>query len=356
MAGVHATLLGSRPEAATADRAAHNGTRRRLVTLAVLALTAVTLYAHRGDLPSAWRTLRHARMAWFVLGLALAALGLVDIAAEHVTSRRAVALDSRFRSVLPLALAARFLNLVAKSGGLAGVTVFRSAARRSGDSQGKVTAAYMLVAVLDPLAFTLVLAAAATVLVVEGRFSLAYGAAIVVFAGYLAVNLVAVVVAFRSRTAVRALFQMPGRVARRLRRRGTPALPPDHARADEFYDAVAVLRHRMRSLWAPALAALGLRMLGVAELWAVLTALRISAGWTMALVAYAVATLFSIVGVVPGGIGFVEVSLGAVLVSFGVAVGVAGAAVVVYRVVDYWFPLAVGALAAHRVIKRPVAA
>jgi uncharacterized protein (TIRG00374 family) len=129
----------------------------------------------------------------------------------------------------------------------------------------------------------------------------------------------------------------------------------DHRAADELYEAVALLRHRPRSLWAPGLAALGVDLLGVAQLWAVLRAVGAHPGVELPLVAYAVSTLFGIVGIVPAGLGAVEVSLGAVLVSYGVAMGPAAAAVVLYRVVELWIPLAVGGFAASRLtrISRP---
>jgi uncharacterized membrane protein YbhN (UPF0104 family) len=59
---------------------------RRLVTLAVLAATAVIVCANRRELPLAWRALRHAGMGWFVLALILAAAGLeVSLAAVLVS-------------------------------------------------------------------------------------------------------------------------------------------------------------------------------------------------------------------------------------------------------------------------------
>lgn len=341
MGGVRAPSSGSRPGPVAAERPPAGGRPRRALVAAVLVATAVVVVANRGELPAAWHALRHVRVAWFLAAVGLAVVGFVDLGAEHAGAQRAVGLRPRFGAVLPLALAARFLNIVAKSGGLAGVGVFRSAARRAGRPEGPVTAAYLLTAVLDPLAFALLLAVAFGVLVVEGRFTAADAAATAVFAGYLAVTVGALALALRSRSAVRALYALPSRIRRRP--------PPGPERADELYDAAALLRREGRAVAAPALAALGVDLVGVAELWVVLAAVDVRVGVSVALVAYAVSTLFGIVGVVPGGLGFVEVSLGAVLVSYGVAVGVAGAAVVLYRLVELWIPLGVGAVAAHRV-------
>jgi len=65
-------------------------------------------------------------------------------------------------------------------------------------------------------------------------------------------------------------------------------------------------------------------------------------------VAYSVSGLFGIVGFVPGGIGFVEVSLSAVLIGFGTSGATAAAIVVLYRLFEWWLPVALGGALAHR--------
>jgi uncharacterized membrane protein YbhN (UPF0104 family) len=327
--------------------------RRRLPAALVLTATAVVLVANRRDLPAAWRSLRHARAGWVAVALGLAALGLADLAVEHAAAQRAVGLRPRLRTVAPRAWAARFLNLVAKSGGMAGVAVFRRAARRDGQPEGRVVAGYLLATVLDPLAFAAVLAVALVVLAVDGKFTRADAAGGAVFLLYLAVTVGVVTAAIGSRDAVRTLYAVPSTMLRRLGRgRGAVVTAqPDNTSADELFESVQLLRRQLRSVWQPALAALGTDIIGVAQLWAVLGAVGGAPRWRIALVAYSVSTLFGIVGLVPAGLGFVEVSLAAVLVSSGIAVGSAAAAVVLYRVAELWVPLAVGALVAPHVTR-----
>jgi uncharacterized protein (TIRG00374 family) len=329
--------------------------RRRgagLPTILALAATTLVVTANRRDLPGAVRAGRELRPAWLAFAAALGVAGLLAVVAEHLASQRAVGLRPRLRSLARVALAAKFLNLVAKSGGLAGVAAFRAAVRREGrpDREGDVVAAYLLAAVLDPLAFASVLALAMTVVAIEGRFSGADGMALVVFGGYLGITVVCVAAALRSRRGVRAVYGLPARIAGWLARSGiAPARErePDHGKADELFEAFANLRRARGALLAPALAALAIDVLGVAQLWAVLCAAGLHPGWTQPLVAYAASTLFGIVGIVPGGLGLVEVSLGAILASFGISIGAVAAVVVVYRLLEFWLPLSVGAMAAH---------
>jgi uncharacterized protein (TIRG00374 family) len=50
--------------------------------------------------------------------------------------------------------------------------------------------------------------------------------------------------------------------------------------------------------------------------------------------------------ITPGGLGFVEAGLTSMLVLAGVPAGAASLAVLAYRLVSYWLPLAAGAIAA----------
>jgi len=66
------------------------------------------------------------------------------------------------------------------------------------------------------------------------------------------------------------------------------------------------------------------------------------------LVAYSVAGLFGIVGFLPGGLGFVEVSLSAVLIGFGASGVTAAATVMLYRLFELWLPVVIGGGLAYR--------
>ena len=97
-------------------------------------------------------------------------------------------------------------------------------------------------------------------------------------------------------------------------------------------------------------------VLGAAMLWAAVAAVGGGSRPVLALVTYAMSALLGIVGMLPGGLGFVEISAVAMLASFGVPVGLAAAAVLVFRVWDYWLPVALGGTAAWWLRRRVVEA
>jgi uncharacterized protein (TIRG00374 family) len=319
----------------------------------VLAGAVAVVVANRSELPQAWGVLRSADPAWLALAALCSGLFMVDLAAKQAAAQRVVGLEGRTVSLLPVAQAGNFLNLVTKSGGMAGLAAFTGAARKRGLRRGPVVAAYMIVAVLDMVAFGVVLVAALVGLAVNGHFGTSDAVAAAVFAVYLSVTVGSVGAAFRSRASVRAVFALPRRITTAARRAlGRPSKEPadDHERADELYDSIEELRRHPRGLWAPALAALAVDLLGIAQLWAVLLAVGAAPSPSVPLVAYCVSTLFGIVGFLPGGLGFVELSLGGVLVQLGIPVAVGAAAVVLFRLTEFWVPLAVGSLAARRVL------
>lgn len=331
---------------------------RRWASIALVAAAVVLVLANRDDVPAAWHALRGAAPGWLVaLGL-LIVLSVLDQGLRHMVAQRAVRLHPRWRTMLPAAWSANFVNMVSKSGGLAGIAVLSAEGRRSGKPRGAVVAAALLVVVLDQLAFAVLVPFAILALLLGGRLSAAEGAATAVFALYVCATAAAVIAATRGRSSVHALYAVPGRLTAWLRRvvlRRPVSYEPNWQQADELYEAITLLRGRLRTAIPAALAAVGIDVLAVLQLWVSLRAVGVHVGITEPFVAYAISTLFALVGLVPGGIGVVELSVGAVLHSFGVPLGLAAAAVVLFRVAEFWIPLAIGAIVSHRYVLRPTA-
>jgi uncharacterized membrane protein YbhN (UPF0104 family) len=318
----------------------------RAIAVAFVALGLIAFVVEQRALLGAGHEMRTVHREWLA-GAMVAMLALfVNQAMFHAAAQRAARLPTRpFGAVRP-ALAATFLNQVTKSGGMAGLTMLVADGDRRRLARGPVVAAYALVAVLTELAFAGALAGALALAWLHGHLTAPELVGSVVFGLYLAARVALVGVAATSRSRLRRVYAVPGRVAATVRR--APTAEPDHRSADELYDALAIVRREpIRSLPAAA-HAFGVEAIGVLELWAVIAAVGGGHSIVLALVAYAVSSMFAIVGVLPSGLGFVELSLGAVLVSYGLPARTAVAAVVLYRVVELVIPVMVGALAATR--------
>jgi uncharacterized protein (TIRG00374 family) len=98
--------------------------------------------------------------------------------------------------------------------------------------------------------------------------------------------------------------------------------------------------------WGEALiAAAANRMLDYASLVAACYAVGAKARPSMVLLAYVLSLALALVPITPGGLGFVEAGLTSILVLAGVPSGQAVLATLLYRLVSFWLPIPIGALA-----------
>ncbi len=319
---------------------------RRAVTavgvVVVVGFLAVLVLANRGEFPDAWRAVRHARLGWLAVGLAAMLASFVNLGMLHAAAQRATALDTAPTQIVAVATAGNFLNLATKSGGLGGLAPIRADARRRSLPQPAVTAAYLLVVMMGEWTFAVTLLLTLVIMWSSGTLFTGEILASVAFAVIALVKLVAVIAAWRSRRALRAMYAVPHRLFAWIRRKPTPAV--DTTAADEFCDALDIIRLRPGRCVVVACHAFVVEALGVVQLYAAIAAVGEGRHLTLALVAYAISVLFTIIGFLPGGLGFVEVSATATLVSYGLTGGTAAAAVVLYRVTELWLPLLIGGL------------
>lgn len=97
--------------------------------------------------------------------------------------------------------------------------------------------------------------------------------------------------------------------------------------------------------WHAVFAASANRMFDFAALVAALTAFGAHARPAEVLMAYVVAQALAMIPITPGGLGFVDAGLAALLVLIGVSGDVALVGTLLYRLVSFWLPIPVGALA-----------
>ena len=101
-----------------------------------------------------------------------------------------------------------------------------------------------------------------------------------------------------------------------------------------------------RSWWKALLFALGNWLFDYFALLAAITATGSLPRPTLVLLAYSAAMVLAMIPITPGGLGFVEAGLTGLLALAGVGAGDAVLAVLAYRLVSFWLPLPLGAVAA----------
>lgn len=317
----------------------------RWVLACILLAAAIWWVAgERHLLPDVWHQLRTAQRGWLVALVVVVGLALVNLAMFHGAAQRAAGLATRRLELLEPAMVANSLNMITKSGGLAGLAPMTAHARRTGRQVPAVVAAYLLVAVVGQWTFAVVLGVS-LVLTWSGRnLSTPEVAASGLFAVLVALQVVVFVAAWRRSPVLERFVAAPGRWLARLRRRAASSAPP--VQLDEFHASLTILRARPARCVPVILHGFAVEAIGVVQLTVAVAATGQGIHVVAALVAYSVGLLFSIVGVLPGGVGVVEVTTTGVLVTFGIGVAPAAAAVVLFRVAELWLPVAVSGVAA----------
>jgi len=140
---------------------------------------------------------------------------------------------------------------------------------------------------------------------------------------------------------VAGVANVVGRLVHLVRRR-VDAAAVARGIVDERDQVAAAFRGR----WLRALgSAAGNRMFDYAALVAALYAVGAQVRPSLVLVAYVGALALAMVPITPGGLGFVETGLTAMLVLAGVSADQALVATLLYRLVSFWVPIPIGALA-----------
>ncbi|MFN8557135.1 MAG: lysylphosphatidylglycerol synthase transmembrane domain-containing protein [Dehalococcoidia bacterium] len=316
----------------------------------VLALTVWFIAANRAEIPAAILAVRSADALFLALAALLSVAFMLNLAAFHQATYLAVGLRIPFWTMVRLSAAGHFLNLVSKAGGMGGLLFYLRDARRRQQSRGLVVTSYLLATLLGHFAFGAVMVVGLAVVWADGALAGPELVAGAVYGLYLVGHTAVLITAARSRTALRFLHALPARLARRARAlagRPGPAAPLSHTAADELHDAVTVLVRRPRAMLAPGFHALLLEAIGVAMLWLVLRAFSVNTGPGLPLVGYSFVVLFTIVSLLPAGVGTAEVSLGVVLIAFGVSGATAAVVVAAFRLCEIWIPFALGGWAAQ---------
>ncbi len=298
------------------------------------AVVLVVLFSHRGDFAGASHRLAHLRA-----GGALAALGAEALSLACFAALQRVVLDSGgarlgLGELYAISLANDAIAL-SVPGEPAVSSVYRYRQYRQRGASASASAWVIItVMVAQAAGLSLLLVAAILIALVGGSSHVGVGVTGVA----LAVVVVAGVVLAR-RDLVVGLLEAVVRLARRLtgRPRGRVG-----ERVDATLASMRAITLGRRATAASIGFAIGLWLCDAGCLLAALVAVGAPVPWAGLLLAYGVSQVVAALPIVPGGLGVVEGSLTVVLVAYGAARVPALAAVLVYRLANYWLPIVLG--------------
>ena len=325
----------------------HPVRRRVLAALAIAVLVSV-IVIERHTLAESLHVLARLNWAWFLLAFASEAISLTSFGLSRMLLMRVNGRPTSFSSVMAITYAANALSISVPFAGaeLAMVFSYRQFRRHGVDAATTGwTLAVSAIFSTSALALLLVIGALA------GSASLAtaagfLGAFVFIVPG------AAVLLALRYENVRRLLRRLiAGLVSVSRSVFGAPAQGVVDG-LDEFLDRVASLRLS----WLRYAEVFGLALLNwVADCGALACAIRAMGQpvpWHNLLLVYGAGAAVGSTGITPGGFGLVEFALTAALTAAGLHRSAALAAVLAYRLVNFWLVLIGGwilmAVLAHR--------
>ncbi len=350
------TQIGDRLEGALEHRADVEGeitrgeaaqpVRHRLVrTVVWLGITAVSLYLVAPallDTLSSWHSLTELSPGWVPVMLVLQAAAVVNLWwLQRIALHR-----PGWYGVATSQLAGNAMAKVAPGGGAVGAAVQYRMLAEEGLSRGRAIAG-LTAANLLALAVVLALPVFAIPAFIRGAVDRSL--AEVALGGF------GLFVLLFAAGALMFAFDRPllwvGRVVQRARNRLRPKATPVQELPARLLGERERILAAVAPRWKSALAAsVGRWAFDYASLLAALAAVGSTPRPGVVLLAFCAAQLLAQLPLTPGGLGFVEVGLTATLTLAGVEASDALVATLAYRLLTYWLPLPLGAVAAilHR--------
>ncbi len=323
------------------------GVRRTLLAALALAVLISVIVIERHTLADSLHVLARLNWAWFLLAVASEAVSLTSFGLSRTLLVRVNGRRTGLSSVMAITYAANALSISVPFAGaeLAMVFSYRQFRRYGVDAATTGwTLAVSAIFSTSALAFLLVIGA------IAGNASLASAAGLA-GAFVFIVPGAAVLLALRFETVRRTLHQVIARLVGLSRSIfGVPGQGVDGL--DEFLDRVASIRMS----WLSYAEVFGLAVLNwAADCGALACAIRAtgqSVPWHSLLLVYGAGAAVGSTGITPGGFALVELALTAALTAAGLHRSPALAAVLAYRLVNFWLILIGGwilmAYLAHR--------
>mgnify|MGYP005856216701 CR=1 FL=1 len=324
---------------------------RHWLVVLVVGGFAVLLVLRFDELVAVLATLAAGQWQWIALAALLQVIYFVLYAALYQSGFAVVGVHSRTVELVPVLFASIFFKAIVPSGGVSSLALFVDYAIRRGQSSVRAVEGSLLVLIADLGAIAPLALGGLLYLATQGLLEAYQTVAVAIYLVQVA-GLIGLL--FAGRWAPHRLCKLLelaqrglNRLARIARR---PGLPVDWAsrQAGEFTHAGRSISQNPRGLRRTLGIALFDDLLNMVSLYAIFLAYqqRLSLG---ALVAtFAINMVFSVVTLIPHGIGVAEGTTVLVLTALNVDLEPAIAITVAFRGLDVWLPIFIGFFFARR--------
>ncbi len=327
----------------------YNPSMRKLIVALGLFLGIALIILSFSELQTILDTLKRGNFYFILLAVAIEVGWFMIMGFTFQAIYRLLGLQESARRLMIVTAAAAFVNIIAPTAGVSGITMFINDGKRRGLATGKVTVAGALFLLADYMAFICILALGLVVLFRRNNLGAGEITASLILVSFAGVLAFLIYLGYRS---AEALGNLLARMAHSVNRLLQPILHRSflsESRAYEFAqevsDGLSALPENPRSMLYPVLFTLANKTLLMLILISAFLAFDVpfSAGTIIA--GFALSYLFLILSPTPSGIGIVEGIMTVALASLGVDYSQAVVITLTYRGITFWLPLGFGALA-----------
>jgi len=322
---------------------------RNFIIAIGLLLGVVFIASHFAEVEKIAVILQRGNWRFLLLAVILLLIWLINMAGSFKSIFTVLGLDESFLRLLVLVTAANFINVVAPSGGIGGITIFIAEARQKGKTGARALVAGALFVIFDYFGFFLFLGLGLIVLfrrnILGGTeitasvilFLLWLGMSVLVYLGFKSEQALSDALAWVARTGNRVL--KPFRRVKKFNEQGARSI------AHDAVEGLNEIRKRPLELIYPFLLALSNKTILLLIFFALFKAYQVPASIGTLIAGTSLAYLFQIVSPTPYGIGIVEGILTLAFRSMYIPVSEALVITLAYRGVTFWLPLFLGTIA-----------
>ncbi len=321
---------------------------RKFIIAFILFLGFVFVIAKLAEIQDIAETLKRGIWWFLLLALMVEFLWVINCGASFRSIYRAMGIEEQLGTLSLIVSAANFVNVVAPSGGVSGLAIFMSEARRRNYSPARAAVAGVLFLLFDYLGLIGILLVGLVILIRRNDLTL-----VVILASAALVGL-AMLFAFLLNLGMQSAVALGNALAKIARLVNWILRPFIHreylseVRAHEFAhdaaDGLVKMRSEPKSLLMPLLLAFSNKTALIIILTLVFLAFKIPISIGTIIACFSIGYLFVIISPTPAGIGVVEGALTLALTSMYISLEDAAVITLSYRGITFWLPMLFGML------------
>jgi len=319
---------------------------RNFIIAIALFMGFIFIVGKLSELQSIAETLQ--RGIWWFIGLAfiVEVLWVLNCGASFQAIYRGMGIEEHIGILSLMVTAANFANVVAPSGGVSGVAIFMSEARRRNYSTARAAVAGGVFLLFDYLGLISILLVGLVILIRRNDLTLIVIIASAALIGLAMLFAYLLNLGMQSAVALGNTLAMLARFFNRIMRPFIHREYLSEQRAHEFaHDAaegLVKMRRQPRSLLLPLFLTFTNKAFQLVILTLVFLAFKIPISIGTIIACFSISSLFVIISPTPAGIGVVEGALTLALTSMYISLEDAAVITLSYRGITFWIPLLFG--------------